>query len=331
MFRHFSASYGVSLLKGEKIMSHNQEDIRKALNEKSGFQVWWRLLRPHTLTAAFIPVFVGSMFAFIQLKALHGLLFVAMLIASILIQAATNMFNEYYDYKRGLDNDKSVGIGGTIVRDGVSPKTVLNLAFAFFGIALLLGLYICFATSWWIAVIGAVSMLIGYLYTGGPLPIAYTPFGELFAGFFMGTVIIGISYYIQTGTVTASVILVSVPVAIFIGAILLANNIRDLDNDKENGRKTIAILLGRSNAIGFLGFMFFSAFLLTTILILGGILPYWSFLTYLAIPKAIGVIKGFIGKTLPIEMMPAMAATGKTNTIYGFLLGISLVIYAILL
>ena len=307
-------------------MSHDKIDIREALNEKEGFQIWWRLLRPHTLTASFVPVFVGTMFALIHDNTFHVGLFLAMLVASILIQAATNMFNEYYDYVRGLDTEKSVGIGGTIVRDGVAPKTVLQLAFIFFGIAILLGIYICIESSWWIAVIGAASMVIGYLYTGGPIPIAYTPFGELFAGLLMGTVIIAISYYIQTLMITKDVILVSIPIAIFIGAILLANNIRDLDGDKKSGRKTIAILIGRKNAIIFLAMMFFVAYAITASLIFTGILPVWSLITFLSLKKAVDVIKGFIGKTKPLDMMPAMVATGKTNSIYGFLLGISLIL-----
>lgn len=307
-------------------MSHNKIDIKEALNEKEGFQIWWRLLRPHTLTASFVPVFVGTMFALIHDNTFHVGLFLAMLVASILIQAATNMFNEYYDYVRGLDTEKSVGIGGTIVRDGVAPKTVLQLAFIFFGIAILLGIYICIESSWWIAVIGAASMVIGYLYTGGPIPIAYTPFGELFAGLLMGTVIIAISYYIQTLMITKDVILVSIPIAIFIGAILLSNNIRDLDGDKKSGRKTIAILIGRKNAIIFLAMMFFVAYAITASLIFTGILPVWSLITFLSLKKAVDVIKGFIGKTEPLDMMPAMVATGKTNSIYGFLLGISLIL-----
>jgi len=307
-------------------MSHDKIDIKEALNEKEGFQIWWRLLRPHTLTASFVPVFVGTMFALIHDNTFHVGLFLAMLVASILIQAATNMFNEYYDYVRGLDTEKSVGIGGTIVRDGVAPKTVLQLAFIFFGIAILLGIYICIESSWWIAVIGAASMVIGYLYTGGPIPIAYTPFGELFAGLLMGTVIIAISYYIQTLMITKDVILVSIPIAIFIGAILLSNNIRDLDGDKKSGRKTIAILIGRKNAIIFLAMMFFVAYAITASLIFTGILPVWSLITFLSLKKAVDVIKGFIGKTKPLDMMPAMVATGKTNSIYGFLLGISLIL-----
>src|SRR5690625_4421994 len=307
-------------------MSQDKVDIKEALNEQDGFQVWWRLLRPHTLTASFVPVFVGTMFAYIQENHFRIGLFLAMLLASILIQAATNMFNEYYDYVRGLDNEQSVGIGGTIVRDKIAPKTVLNLALAFFGVAILLGIYICYMSSWWVALIGAIGMLVGYLYTGGPIPIAYTPFGELFSGFLMGTVIIGISYYIQTLTLSVDVILISIPIAICIATIMLSNNIRDLDNDKVSGRKTIAILLGRKNAVRFQATLFIIAYGLTALYIITGILPLWSLITLISGMKAIEVIKKYKGKTQPLEIMPAMAATGKHNTFYGFLLGVSLLI-----
>src|SRR5699024_7716169 len=248
-------------------------DIKTALNEKDGLQVWWRLLRPHTLTASFIPVFVGTMAAFMMQRELHIFLFIAMLLATLLIQAATNMFNEYYDYVRGLDTEKSVGISGTIVRDGIEPNTVLKIALIFFAIAIFLGLIIAIATSWTIALIGAFSMLVGYLYTGGPFPIAYTPLGEITSGLLMGTVIIGISYYIQTGEVTSEIILISIPIAILIGTIMLANNIRDLDNDKANGRKTVAILLGHDNAVKLFAALFVLTYLWTIVLIISGILP----------------------------------------------------------
>lgn len=202
--------------------------LQETIESKKGWNVWWRMLRPHTLTASFIPVFAGTMLASFD-QTIHVGLFIAMLLASILIQAATNMFNEYYDYVRGLDHEESVGIGGTIVRDGIRPKTVLTLAMVFFLVATFIGIYICMMTSWWIAVIGAVSMACGYLYTGGPYPIAYTPFGELVSGFFMGTIIIGISYYIQTLSVDGPILMITIPFAIFIGAIMLSNNIRDLD------------------------------------------------------------------------------------------------------
>ncbi|MBN8200956.1 MULTISPECIES: 1,4-dihydroxy-2-naphthoate polyprenyltransferase [Bacillaceae] len=301
-----------------------QTNFPPASNSKN-WRVWWQLTRPHTLTAAFVPVLLGTALA-MELTEIKFGLFLAMLAASLLIQAATNMFNEYYDFKRGLDTEDSVGIGGAIVREGIKPKTVLNLAFGLYGISILLGFYICMNTSWWIAAIGLASMAVGYLYTGGPLPIAYTPFGELFAGFFMGMLIILISFYIQAGTVTATSVLVSFPILILVGAILLANNIRDLDGDKEFGRKTLAILLGKNGAIKLLAAMFIVSYAWVFILIAMNIITPWLAIVVLSAPKAIKATKGFIGKTLPMQMMPAMKATAQTNTIFGFLLSVGLFI-----
>ncbi|MFF2449180.1 1,4-dihydroxy-2-naphthoate polyprenyltransferase [Neobacillus sp. NPDC058068] len=302
-----------------------QQSSKPAVESNRGVQVWWQMTRPHTLTAAFVPVLLGTALALRNGK-IHFGLFLAMLIASLLIQAATNMFNEYFDFKRGLDTEHSVGIGGTIVRDGIKPKTVINLAFGFYGIALLLGIYICANSSWWLAIVGLVCMAVGYFYTGGPFPIAYTPFGEIFSGFFMGMLIILISFFIQTGTVERSSILVSVPSMILVGMIMLSNNIRDLDGDKENGRKTVAILLGKKKAINLLALMFIISYLWVLALIISGVIPVWTAIVILSAPKAIKATKGFIGNSLPIQMAPAMKATAQTNTIFGFLLAIGIFI-----
>jgi 1,4-dihydroxy-2-naphthoate polyprenyltransferase len=303
-------------------MAHQMTNTIEA---DKGWKIWWQLTRPHTLTAAFVPVLLGTVLA-LQYTEIKFSLFLAMLAASLLIQAATNMFNEYYDYKRGLDTEHSVGIGGAIVRNGVKPSTVMNIAFSFYGIALLLGLYIVANSTWWLAVIGILCMAAGYFYTGGPMPIAYTPLGEIVAGLFMGLIIILISFYIQTEAITAESILVSIPVSILVGLILLANNIRDLDGDKENGRKTVAILLGKKGAIVLLGGMFFVTYAWVAGLVLFGDMSPWIFVSYLSIPKAVKATKGFIGKSQPLEMMPAMKATAQTNTIFGFLLSIGLLI-----
>ncbi|MBD8007355.1 1,4-dihydroxy-2-naphthoate polyprenyltransferase [Bacillus norwichensis] len=298
---------------------------QSAVPPEKGWRIWWRLTRPHTLTAAFVPVLLGTVLA-AKYYSINSLLFAAMLIASLLIQAATNMFNEYFDFARGLDTKHSVGIGGAIVRNGVKPGIVLGLGFAFLGVALLLGIYISANSSWWLAVIGLVCMAAGYFYTGGPFPIAYTPFGEITSGFFMGFVITQIAYFIQAGKIDTISILVSIPISILIGSILLANNIRDLDGDKENGRKTIAILLGRKKAIQLLAAMFIISYLFILVLILFFSLSPWLLITFVSIPKAVSAVKGFIGKTEPIQMMPAMKATAQTNTIFGFLMAISFLI-----
>lgn len=292
---------------------------------KSIWKIWYRQLRPHTLTAAFVPVSIGSALALLDGHA-NILLFLAMLLASILIQAATNLFNEYYDYKRGLDTEESIGIGGGIVRDGIAPKTILNVALSFFAIAILLGVYICASSSWWIAAIGIVCMFTAYFYTGGPYPIAYSPFGEIVSGFFMGVVIILISYFIQTDSISLESFLISIPISILIGAIMLSNNIRDLDGDKESGRRTLAILLGRENAIKLLAGMFTVAYAWVIILMVMGIVSPWLLIVFGSLPKAMKAVQGFKGKSLPIQMMPAMKATAQTNTIFGFLVAAGLLL-----
>lgn len=295
----------------------------KYIAQNKGWRVWWQLTRPHTLTAAFVPVFLGTILAIPETNISIGL-FLAMLIASLLIQAATNMFNEYYDYKRGLDTEESVGIGGTIVRDGVKPKTILNIALSLYGISLLLGIYICANSSWWLALIGLCCMAVGYLYTGGPLPISHTPFGEFMSGFVMGMGIILISFFIQVGMVTTTSILVSIPIFILVGGINLSNNIRDLDGDKDFGRKTLPVLLGRKNAVALLASLFIISYIWVFILILMGYTSAWLAIVVISAPTAIKAVKGFIGKTIPIQMMPAMKATAQTNTFFGFLLSIGL-------
>lgn len=301
--------------------------MTKIIEAEKGFKVWWHLTRPHTLTASFAPVLLGTAIALVvEDSSIHIPLFLAMLVASLLIQAATNMFNEYYDYKRGLDNEHSVGIGGTIVRHGVAPKTIMQIALIFYIIATILGIYICAMSSWWLAVVGLICMGIGYLYTGGPIPIAYTPFGELVSGAVMGMGIVLIASFIQTGNVTLEAILVSVPSVILVGAIMLSNNIRDIKGDKEGGRKTLAILVGRQNAVYILSLFFIVSYLWILGLVIIEDLTYWSLLVLLSIPMPIKAVEIFQHKEKPIECMPAMKLTSQTNTIFAFLLTIGLII-----
>ncbi|AOH56819.1 1,4-dihydroxy-2-naphthoate octaprenyltransferase [Peribacillus muralis] len=292
---------------------------------KRTWKIWWELIRPHTLTAAFVPVLLGTVIALLE-DGVNWLLFAAMMLASILIQAATNLFNEYYDFKRGLDTEESVGIGGGIVRHGMTPKLIMTLALGMYAIALLIGIYICAASSWWLAAVGLVCMLVGYLYTGGPLPISYTPFGELFSGLFMGFLIILIAFYIQAGYVSTTAILIAIPSGILVGLINLSNNLRDHDGDKEHGRKTMPVVMGRKNALTFMAIMFAFSYLWLIGLVVTGSVTAWILLAFLSIPKAMKAIKGFVGKTQPITMVPAMKATAQTNTFFGLLMAIGLFI-----
>lgn len=296
---------------------------------------YWHLMRPHTLTAAVVPVLVGTATAKIFLLGsedhLSLTLLLAMLIACLLIQAATNMFNEYYDFKKGLDDHTSVGIGGAIVRNGMSPKLVMNIAIAFYVIAALLGLFIAINSSFWLIPIGLVCMAIGYLYTGGPFPISWTPFGEVFSGIFMGMIIILIAFFIQTGNLQSLVVWISLPIVITIGLINMANNIRDRVKDKESGRKTLPILLAKNNSIRFLALMYIVAYALVIYITFfqpGGSI--FFLLALLSFPLPIKAVRRFKKNDTPATMMPAMAATGKTNTFFGLLYALGIYISALL-
>lgn len=302
-----------------------ESKLQHTIKADTGWRIWWQLTRPHTLTAAFAPVFLGTMIA-LTYGDLHYPLFLAMLIASLLIQMATNMFNEYYDFKRGLDTEHSVGIGGTIVRNGIKAQTVLAIALTLYAVSMLIGVYICSQTSWGLALVGLVSMLIGYLYTGGPYPIAYTPFGELVSGVVMGMLLILIAFYIQTGTVTMNAVLISIPSMLLVAAIMLANNIRDLEGDKIGGRKTLAILVGRPTAITILASFFIISYLWIIALVVLGHLTPWALLVLISIPKPVKAITTFRAHLLPLEVMPAMKYTAVTNTLFGLLLGIGILI-----
>ncbi|MEK3954374.1 MULTISPECIES: 1,4-dihydroxy-2-naphthoate polyprenyltransferase [Psychrobacillus] len=290
-----------------------------------GWRVWWKLTRPHTLTASFAPVFLGTMIALYEAN-IDWLLFIAMLLACLLIQAATNMFNEYYDFVRGLDSEESVGIGGAIVRNGVKPKTVMQLALLLYVIAAILGIYICYESSWLLLIVGAISMAVGYFYTGGPYPISSTPFGELFSGLFMGMLIVLIAVYIQVGSVPLFAVLLSVPSALLVAAIMLSNNIRDLVEDTIGGRKTMAILVGRKTAITILASYFVLSYLWIIGLVVLQIITPWSLLVLLSLKKPIHAIKLFKQTENPVQVAPAMKDTALTNTIFVFLLGLGLLI-----
>ena len=287
-------------------------------------RVLWRLFRPHTLTASFVPVLIGTALAWRESHTLRLPLLAAMLVASLLIQAATNMFNEYFDYVRGLDTADSVGIAGAITQQGMTPRTILRLALFLLVMATLLGLYICAMSNWWLALIGALCMLVGFLYTGGPWPIAATPFGEIFAGLFMGCGIILLACFIQQGSVYLHELLVSVPSALLIGAILTANNIRDREGDERNGRRTLAILLGHRRAVSFLALEMLAAPLWVSGLVLAHQLPVHALLVAVSLIPAARAIRIFRHEGTPAEMMPAMVRVAQTNTLFGLLLLVGL-------
>ena len=294
----------------------------------SHIRTWRDLFRPHTVTASFVPAFTGTAYALAQtgLDALHPDRFLAFFFTILLLQTAANLFNEYYDYVRGLDTKESWGIGGAIVHDRLSAKTVRHTALLSGGAACLFGLYLCAQTSWLLLPVGVICGLTTYLYTGGPRPIAYTPFGELVAGGVMGCAGVNTAFFLQTGTVTAGSVLVSIPATILIGVILSANNIRDMDNDRASGRKTLVILLGRKHSITYLTTAYITAFAWIACLTAANLVSAWALLGLLGILPAWQSVVLFTRHCAPKDLMPAMKRSAQTNTVAGILFSLGMLL-----
>ena len=290
---------------------------------KSKLKEFFMCTRPHSYPASIAPVLFGATYALGYEIKFSILKFILFLLACLMIQAATNLFNEYYDYKHGLDKVDSEGISGSIVKGNLSPREVMLGALVLYALAFVLGIILTLMTSFYVLLVGLVCMLAGYFYTGGKYPIAYSPFGEVVSGFFMGTIIIALSFYFQTGFANADIIVVSLPLFIMIGAILLANNIRDLDNDKESGRRTYAILVGRNNAIKTMAINFIVVYLLNVLFIVTKYASWWNLLVFVTIPLAIKIIKGFSANNQKKTMAPYMVLTAKLTIFIGFIMSLA--------
>lgn len=292
---------------------------------KQRMAVAWRMLRPFTLVASVVPAMTAIVVALCVGSVRWGVA-AAFLVASVLIQSATNMLNEYFDYRRGLDDQTMVGISGTIVRDGVSPLVVRNVGWTFMAVAIALGLYISASSSWWIFAAGLACISVAYFYSAGPIPLSSTPFGELAAGTAMGPGIVLLATYAVAGWIPALAVRVSIPVGILIGAINFCNNLRDIEHDRAGGRHTLAILLGRDRARHFLAGVYAFTFALVVVLALVGLLPVWTVLTLLAVPLAVRVIRRFAQYTDQKDLHPAVKGAGQVLLAFGVLLQVGMLL-----
>lgn len=295
------------------------------------FGFYWKLTRPHTLPASVIPAITGVSLAIYADHTFHPLLAIIMVLCSALIQIATNLFNEYFDYKNGLDTEESVGIGGAIVREGFSPRSILLAAFAIYGICCLLGIVLAINSSLWLLAIGGICLIIGYCYTGGPYPISRTPYGELFAGFIFGSGFSMIAYFTQTGHVTLFSFAISLPLVMLIGLLLTANSLRDRVADKANGRRTLAIILGHDRTVLFMTFGFAFSYVWLLVLLSYG-MNLLILLPLLSVLYAINCINAYRyskGKS-PKKMMRGMIYCSKTLKNFGILYIVSILLQALL-
>jgi 1,4-dihydroxy-2-naphthoate polyprenyltransferase len=288
-------------------------------SRRSIFAEWFRLARPFSLTASAVPVLFGTALAFKGGAFAWGP-FLAMLFGSLLIQAATNMFNEFYDERRGLDLAETVGIAGTIVQGRMHARAVLLGALVCYTIALFLGIYLIVVGGWPILVLGCLSALGGYLYSAGPRPIAYTPAGELAVFLFMGVLIVVIAYAVQDpGSFPLRVPLAALPIGGPVAAILLANNVRDMGSDRRGGRRTLPIVLGREVGVLIYRLLLLEAYVAAVALMALHIVPLECALVFLSASAALRLWRDIGMTTTPERLDPVVKRTAGLHLAFGLL------------
>jgi 1,4-dihydroxy-2-naphthoate polyprenyltransferase len=280
---------------------------------------WLAGARPRTLPAAVAPVLVGTGAA----RALHGFSLgpaLLALVVALALQVAVNYANDYSDGKRGTDADR-VGPMRLVGSGAAAPRQVLVAAALAFGVAAVAGLGLAALSSWWLLAVGAVCIAAAWTYTGGPLPYGYRALGEVFVFVFFGLVAVVGTTYVQTRTLAGLAFAVAVPVGLLIVAILVVNNLRDIEGDALAGKRTLAVLLGdRPTRRLFVG-LFVVAF---AVVVAVGIARPWVLITLLALPLAARPARTVLAGGRGPALIGALAGTGMVTLATGVLLGAGL-------
>lgn len=306
--------------------------------EQSRPKAWVMAARPQTLPAAAAPVIVGTAMAasagvFAPLPALAALL------GAEFLQIATNFANDYFDAVKGADTDDREGFTRVTQSGLIPPRQVKYAAAATFGLAFLVGIYLVAVGGVPIVVIGLASIVAGVTYTGGPYPFGYYGLGDLFVFVFFGIVAVTGTYYVQAvsyvagvfpywlppGTVTIDVVVASLPMAALSTAILVVNNVRDIETDSETGKITLAVRLGyRGSRLEFLG-----------LLALAYVVPFYfvwqgygftALLPLLSVPFAVRIWQTISTETSGAALNPALENTGKLLALYAVLFAIGVIV-----
>lgn len=208
---------------------------------------WLVAARPKTLGAGIAPVIVGTALA-VGDNLLHWPSAVCALLGALLIQIGTNYANDYFDFVKGTDTTERIGPTRATQAGLVSPRAMRWATALVFLLACVPGAYLVWRAGWPLVAIGVASIVCGILYTGGPFPLGYLGLGDLFVLVFFGPVAVGGTYYVQTLTITPSVLLAGFAPGLFSVAILTVNNLRDIDQDRAGGKRTLAVRFGQTFA-----------------------------------------------------------------------------------
>jgi 1,4-dihydroxy-2-naphthoate octaprenyltransferase len=210
---------------------------------------WWLALRPWSFTISLAPVLVGSCLALLDGHAARLELALAALLAAVLIHAGTNLQNDVGDFRRGADLVGRIGPPRATTDGWLPPEYVQMAACACFALALLPGAYLVLQGGWPIVGIGVASIAAGAAYTAGPRPIAYSGWGEFFVLVFFGLVAVCGMYYLQSGTTALTPLIAGAAVGLHSSAVLVVNNLRDIDSDRRIGKNTLAVRCGRNFSV----------------------------------------------------------------------------------
>ena len=292
----------------------------------SPLKIWILAARLRTLPAAVAPVLVGTALASSIGDSFSILAFIATLTGSLLIQVGTNLANDYSDARRGADTDERLGPVRVTAGGLVPPSQVLLATYMTFGLAVLVGIYLISISGWPLLVVGLLSILAGVLYTGGPRPYGYAGFGEIFVFLFFGIVAVAGTYYVQTVEVNWQAVALAVPVGLLASAILVVNNVRDIDTDRRAGKNTLAVRLGRERTRTLFAVMVLAAFPVALIPTLFGEVSVWALLSWLTLPLALQLIKTVRSHSDGPTLNDCLAKTGQVQLLFCILLSVGILL-----
>jgi len=292
-------------------------------------RIWLMAARPRTLPAAIAPVLVGTAVAVESEGHLPRVgAFLAALIGSIFIQIGTNLANDYSDAKRGADTVDRLGPVRVTSAGLVTPQRVLTATWVAFGVAVLCGIYLTAVAGLAILLIGVLSIAAGVLYTGGPRPYGYAGLGEVFVFLFFGLVAVNGSYYVQVERLDALPLGLSIAVGFLATAILVVNNVRDVETDRRAGKNTLAVRMGRSNAVALYRLLVLGAYVVLPLALLASETSALPLIALISLPMAIAPMRTMSNRTDGPSLNAALAGTGALLGAFSLLVTIGLLLAA---
>ena len=282
--------------------------------------------RVRTLPVSVAPVLVGTALAQPEGHVFHPPRLLAALVGALFIQIGTNLSNDYSDARRGADTEDRLGPVRVSAGGLVPPGRVLVATYVSFGIAVLAGAYLVAVAGWELLLVGAASILAGVLYTGGPRPYGYEGLGEVFVFLFFGIVAVTGSFFVQVGHLRWVAFALAVPVGLLAAAVLVVNNLRDVDTDRRAGKRTLAVKLGRERTRELYAAVVYGAYLLTTVTWLFSGLAPWLLLPWLTLPVAAPVVRLVRNRNDGPSLNQALAKTGILQLAFCCLLAAGLLL-----